>query len=167
MREVNEKSKQRKLDKRIIWWKNGEMPRDPASAFMSNYSGAIGFNDTLNSNANENTNTDMWPPLMKNAFTELRGKFKCNQAKYRFALYGRLYCALSFSFDERKTYQLAVNFANPSMDAEFHLNDPTSYCDVKVKKNTMDLLQSSIESTRYDKWCRSSCTICWHWIRCY
>lgn len=134
VREVNEKSKQRKLDRLTIWWKDGEMPHDPVQAFMSNYSGAIGFNDTLNSNQNENANTEMWPPLMKNTYTELRGKTRSNPAIIRFALCGRFHCALFLSFDEGKTYQLAVNFTNPLMDADFHLNDPKSYSDVKINK---------------------------------
>lgn len=134
LREKNSNSKQMKLDRRTYTWPDGKMPIDPVQAFTSNYAGSTGFVDEINSNTNENCNSELWPTLMKNTMCELRGKTISNPATLRFALRGRLHCALFLSLDEGKTYELAANLTNPSMDVNFHPELKTSMKDITLTK---------------------------------
>lgn len=112
------------------------MPTDPVQAFTSNYEGSIGFRDEINSNPSENCNSEMWPPLMKNSMCELRGKTVSNPATLRFAIRGRLHCALFLSLDEGKTYELAAKLTNPSMDVVFHPENSETFKDITFTKRT-------------------------------
>lgn len=120
---------QRKLDTKIYWYPEGEMPMDPVSAFENNYSGSEGFVDIMSNSSIGDSNTEIWfkaGEFLPNRISEIRGKFEVKAKSYQIALRGRYHCALFLSFDNGKTYELAANISDYNDDL-YHLDNPKTY----------------------------------------
>ena len=134
------------------------MYTDAEDAFENNYDGYTNKTQADHANPVQNCNTDIWfypdnqanrdkyPDAPESFFVhdntieEISGKLYFNEAgKYRIYLRGRLNCALYYSLDEGKTYQLGATIKDktaPANSAKFRPADPNTYVDVKVEEDT-------------------------------
>lgn len=126
------------------------MPTDVVDAYNSNFHGATKV-ESDHSNPTQNANTDVWLvpdndaghqkfPNAKdqeiakpNQIIEVKGKLYFDEAgKYRIYLRGRVNCAMYYSTDGGKTYQLGATVKNGS-GSGFYLNNPDTYVDLDVE----------------------------------
>ena len=126
------------------------MPTYGVDAYNSNFHGATKV-ESDHSNPTQNANTDVWLvpdndaghqkfPNAKdqeiakpNQIIEVKGKLYFDEAgKYRIYLRGRVNCAMYYSTDGGKTYQLGATVKNGS-GSGFYLNNPDTYVDLDVE----------------------------------
>ncbi len=108
-------------------------------AYEKGYAGYAQKTDGDNVNPVQNSNTDVWyyaEDVPENGVVEVRGKIYADEAgKYRIALRGRWNCALYFSLDGGKSYQLGGKIETTGNSPNFNdQTDENVYTDFTLEK---------------------------------
>lgn len=143
------------LERTTYTYSADKMYTDAVEAYENGYVGYSGDAVTIDhTNPVQNCNTDIWfypdteqnrndhpdaPDwhfLKDNTVAELKGKLYAEEeGRYRIYLRGRSNCALYYSVDGGKTYQLGARITNGS-GANFYLNDENTYFDLDLKEKS-------------------------------
>ena len=143
------------LERTTYTYSADKMYTDAVEAYEKGYAGHDGNSVTIDhTNPVQNCNTDIWfypdteqnrndhpdsPDwhfLKDNTVVELKGKLYAEEeGRYRIYLRGRSNCALYYSVDGGKTYQLGARVTNGS-GANFYLNDENTYFDLDLQEKS-------------------------------
>lgn len=142
------------LERTTYTYAPGKAPTDAEQAFNNKYAGYESVSTIDHSNPTQNCNTDIWlvtdndaghklfpnaPDFQvakDNTVIEISGKLYAEEeGKYRVYLRGRQNCALFYSTDGGKTYQLGAKISDeavPSNSAYFRPTDENTYFDIDL-----------------------------------